>query len=249
MLVRRLANQVLDLLFPPRCVQCGRLDYLVCPPCLALIEWVKPPYCLRCGRALSGPARNVERCETCATRPMHLDAVRAAMEFSGVVRQAVHAFKYEGQRQLAGVLGEWMAQAWPGTGLAADYIVPVPLHPRRLRERGYNQATLLADELSEKVNLPVFPEILMRSRMTKTQIELSAPEREKNVAGAFAFVGPDSAVAGRTVLLVDDVRTTGATLNACAGALKQAGAARVLAFTLSRAPWNPTTGVLGNTGF
>ena len=184
-------------------------------------------------------------CPFCSSYPLCLDGIRAAVEFDGIVRQAVHAFKYQGRRALARPLGELMGQAWGARPFPAGYLMAVPLHPRRLQERGYNQSILLANELSKEVDLPVLSQVLVRSRMTRTQTELSAGERRENVAGAFSL-SAGSIVTGKSILLIDDVCTTGATLDACATTLKAAGAAAVFAYTLSRARWNPQTGTFGD---
>lgn len=155
------------------------------------------------------------------------------MVFDGPLRRAIHAFKYNYTRDLAVPLGEMLATFWRAFPLPADVVVPVPLHPRRLRERGYNQSALLAVYLGECTGLPVLTESLHRIRHTRSQARLDARQRKQNVAGAFACLG--DAVRGRSVLLVDDVCTTGATLEACSVALKEGGARSVWALTLARA--------------
>jgi ComF family protein len=176
------------------------------------------------------------------TEPLRLDGIRAVAEHAGVMRKAVHALKYDGQTSLARPLAELMGSVARKHGLhQVDAIVPVPLHPRRLRERGYNQATLIARELARSLGLPILEEVLVRSRATKTQTQLSAAERRINVVDA--FTAEPALPGGRNLLLVDDVCTTGATLQACADALRRGGAGRVYALTLTRAHWDPTTGV------
>jgi competence protein ComFC len=149
------------------------------------------------------------------------------------MRKAIHRLKYSNSRDLAAPLGEMMVSYWQDVHLPADVIVPVPLHPRRLRERGYNQATLLARELGKGVDLPVLENVLIRVRDTSPQVDLSAEERKENVREAFHC--PDDRLAGKDVLLIDDVYTTGATLEACSLALRQRGVRTVWAFTLARA--------------
>jgi len=149
------------------------------------------------------------------------------------MREAIHRLKYSNSQDLAAPLGEMMVSYWQDVHLPADVIVPVPLHARRLRERGYNQATLLARELGKGVGLPVLENALIRVRDTSPQVDLSAEERKENVRGAFHC--PDDRLAGKNVLLVDDVYTTGATLEACSSALKQRGVRNVWALTLARA--------------
>jgi len=238
-------DAVLDLVFPPRCAGCGRVDHLLCSDCRQSIVWVAPPFCPRCARAVAAPvtaspSECQARCLVCATRPLQIDGVRAVVEFEGVIQGAIHALKYKGRTDLASPLAELMVTFWNGGLFPVDCIVPVPLHPRRLRERGYNQAALIADKLAREINLPILPDVLVRSRMTETQTRLDTSGRRKNVAGA--FTAHPSQVGGRSVLLIDDVCTTGSTLQACADALRVAGAAQVYAMTLARAGWDPDTG-------
>jgi ComF family protein len=149
------------------------------------------------------------------------------------MREAIHRLKYSNSQDLAAPLGEMMVSYWREAPFPADVIVPVPLHTRRLRERGYNQAALLARELGKGVGLPVLERALIRVRYTSPQVDLNAEERKENVQGAFHC--PTDRVAGKSVLLVDDVYTTGATLEACSLALKQRGVLTVWALTLARA--------------
>lgn len=162
------------------------------------------------------------------------------------MRQAIHEFKYQDRTELAIPLADIMVSSWREGHFPVDCMIPVPLHPRRLRERGYNQAALITERLAEKVGLPVLGETLVRSRMTASQTTLGASERRKNVEGAFRV--RSNAVKGRSVLLVDDVRTTGATLEACADALREAGVVGVYAMTLARAGFDPATGTMGDKG-
>jgi ComF family protein len=149
------------------------------------------------------------------------------------MREAIHCLKYSNSQDLAVPLGEMMVSYWQDVYLPADVIIPVPLHARRLRERGYDQAALLARELGKGVGLPVLENALIRVRETSPQVDLDAEERKENVRGAFHC--PHDRLAGKSVLLVDDVCTTGATLEACSLALKQRGVRTVWALTLARA--------------
>lgn len=228
---------LLDLIYPPRCPGCGRMGVLFCDACQARIEPVHTAACLRCGRPTSGSPL----CFDCRQPPSPLDGVTATGVFADPLRQAIHALKYENVRDLARPLGARMAAFWPEgwradqTG-APDLILPVPLHGSRARERGYNQSALLARFLAPTVGLPVDERMFVRHRATRPQVGLDAAARKQNVAGAFACRGD---VTGRHILLVDDVCTTGATLEACAAALKAASAASVRGYTLSRARWKP----------
>jgi len=155
------------------------------------------------------------------------------VHFEGVLREAVHQLKYDGRTVLAGPLGGLMAAYWMQHPMPVDVVVPVPLHTARLRERGYNQAALLARELARRVGLAVDGQTLIRQRATAPQVELNARQRRENVREAFHCVG--DGLAGKQVLLVDDVCTTGATLEACAVALHDEGrVSSVQALTLAR---------------
>lgn len=172
-------------------------------------------------------------CLRCQHASSQMDGIRSVAFFEGPIREAIHRLKYSNSQALAAPLGEMMVSYWQDVHLPADVIVPVPLHARRLRERGYNQAALLARELGKGVGLPVLENALIRVRDTAPQVDLNAEERKENVHGAFHCL--DDRLAGKRVLLVDDVYTTGATLEACSLALKQRGVRTVWALTLARA--------------
>jgi len=238
------ADALLAAILAPRCAACS--DPLerptlgpVCGPCWDRIKTIRPPFCPVCGdmlaswRTLSGDG---DSCPACRRRRSLVDASRSAGCYEGALRDIVHAFKYEGRRTLSTRLGKMMREA--GTDLLADAacVVPVPLHPWRRFARGFNQAADLAGSL----DLPVV-HALWRTRMTAPQTGLTAAGRRHNVRGAFS-ASPlllrrvcRSLLVDRVVVLVDDVRTTGATLDACAGVLKRAGVTEVRALTVALA--------------
>jgi ComF family protein len=150
-----------------------------------------------------------------------------------VLREAIHAFKYEGVAALAVPLARLMAEYWSSHPMSIDVVVPVPLHRNRLRRRGFNQAAYLARELAKRVDVTVDEDILVRHRSTAAQVDLDAEQRKENVRDAFRSI--DRGAVGKRVLLIDDVCTTGSTLDACAVALRQGGASSVQALTLARA--------------
>ena len=228
---RSLSSEFLNLLLPPRCVSCGRLGAWFCADCLSGIVRVTPPLCRRCGYTVVSEGL----CTHCQTSPLRIECIRSVCFYEGVCRKAIHAFKYDGCTVLARPLGRLMSDYWTRypTLSCADVVVPVPLHPARLRERGYNQAGLLAREMANVVGLTSDERCLARLRATPPQVGLSGRQRKDNVRGAFCCSGEECA--GRQVVLVDDVCTTGATLEACAAALYQAGAGGVRALTLARA--------------
>jgi ComF family protein len=239
---------LLDLVFPPFCPVCqrrlgeGRRDPL-CGVCWDGLERIAPPCCRVCGLPfarlpdLEGPpAPRAGVCGRCRRRPPAFTYARAAVRYGEVAREAVHALKFGGRRALAAPLGDLIAEMGTG-GLPAgtpDLLAPVPLHPRRERERGFNQALLLARRVGQVWGVPVCADILARTLATRPQTELNAETRWANVRGAFSLRRP-TLVAARHVVLVDDVMTTGATLTACARCLAAGGAFTVGVLTVARA--------------
>lgn len=218
-------------LLPPECLLCLRPvpaaegDALVCGLCRARWVPVPDPVCGRCGE----PRPRGEECALCRAWPAPLGRVRSAVLLEGGAREAVHRLKYHGWWRAADAMADAMRRLDPLTG--AVCLIPVPLAPRRERERGYNQSERLAAALGRRLGLPVRPDLLRRVRETPTQTALTPEARLANVEGAFAAA---AAPAGIPVL-VDDVFTTGATLVACAAALAAAGTERVEAVTFARA--------------
>lgn len=224
--LHRLTEGALDLLFPPRCLGCDREGSYLCPDCVASAPWLVPPFCPLCAEPGS------ERlCPRCMEATPVLEGVRAPFRMEGVAREAVHRLKYSNLRALALPMATPMADALSQTGWRPDWLVPVPLHPRRERERGYNQAYLLARGLHRLTGVPVARALLRTRDMPSQAGTSSRAERIANVQGGFACAGD---VAGHRVALVDDVCTTGATLGACAVALKEAGASAVWGLAFAR---------------
>lgn len=224
-----LYSQFLGLLFPPRCVGCGRVDVWLCPECLAQIPRVEAPFCPRCGNSVV----TAGLCARCRTAPLQIDRICSVVYFEGALRKAMHWLKYRGRTALADPLGGLMAEYWAQHPMQFDVIVPVPLHADRLRKRGYNQAALLARQMARRVGLMEEEQTLVRQRSTSRQVDLNAKQRKQNVRDAFHCSG--DGLAGKQILLIDDVCTTGATLEACAIALLAGGARNVQALTLARA--------------
>lgn len=227
---RRLANALLDLIYPPTCGGCRRAGTRLCPHCASQVHWLDAgPFCWRCGQ----PAAEDGVCSSCHDAPPALSAIRSAAIFTGPLREAIHVFKYNGRTDLAEPLASLMVEFWQRNTLPADVVVPVPLHHQRQRERGFNQAALLAQVFVALTGLPLSVDGLERIRETAPQIGLNAQQRRHNVYGAFR--ARPAALSGRRPLLIDDVCTTGATLEACAAALLSAGCQAVYALTLARA--------------
>lgn len=227
--VRSVARTALDLLFPPRCAICRRIGLELCPGCVADFCAVGSSICRICGEPRAVPGL----CSRCAANPPAYQRIRSAFRFDGGIRRAVHVLKYNGRHRLAAPLAAAAARVVPAPTQPV-VICPVPLYPARQIERGYNQAGLLAVELASYWGLVCLPEdALRRTRPTSSQVGLDYDARQSNVRHAFS--AEPSLVTGSSVLLVDDVCTTGATLNACAEALLAAGAASVAGVTLARA--------------
>jgi ComF family protein len=227
---------ILDFFLPGFCLFCQDpltpgAESLACPRCLGEIDLIPPPYCSCCGAPFRGAVGLEHLCQECLTNPPPFARARAVAFYEGRVLQAIHRLKYQRQLIYGKFLGQLLAASpsrqWVA---AADLLVPVPLHPRRLRWRGFNQAVLLAQAFPD---IPLGRDILVRRRPTLPQLKLSPEERRTNVKGAFLVPEP-AAVAGKTVLLVDDVYTTGATAKECARALKRAGAGQVEVLTVAR---------------
>jgi ComF family protein len=228
-------DALLAVVLAPACAACGSpLPHptrgCVCESCWSALAPLQAPVCHSCGGGLAPPAHTaLSVCPDCLRHPPVVDQARAIGVHEGSLRAIIHAFKYGGHRSLARPLAERMRAA--GTTLVAgsSAVVPVPLHGSRRRSRGFNQAT----DLARHLGLPV-AHALVRIRETSTQTALPADERRANMASAFRPARGAASLRGTTVLLVDDVRTTGATLDACAVALKEAGIARVVALTAAR---------------
>lgn len=238
------ANALASVVLSPGCAACRRpldapLAGPVCGACWSRVQAMAPPLCDVCGDSLPS-WREVSvacgRCAACRRRPRAIDLARAAGRYEGALREIIHAFKYEGRRSLARPLAALMRDAGPGLLEDASSVVPVPLHAWRLAARGFNQAA----DLARALDLPVVF-ALRRTRATRAQAGLTAAARRRNVRGAFRcsrLISPRvrrTLLAGRTVVLIDDVATTGATLDACARVLKETGVREVRALTAARA--------------
>jgi ComF family protein len=187
--------------------------------------------CPVCGQHTASPGR----CRFCQSKPPHIDGIRAVGYLDGSLRTAIHRFKYSNTRPLALPLGRLASDYLEHNHLPVKTIVPVPLHSHRLRDRGYNQSELLAEQIGHAVGMRVVADVLLRVRSTIPQVGLKADERRENVKGAFRCAG--TALKGQDVLLVDDVCTTGATLEACSVALRESGVRNVWGLVLARERW------------
>lgn len=239
-----LLRPLLDLLFPPLCHACkGAIPPaganessprpLICADCLGKISFISSPLCTVCGAPFATVCGD-HACGACLTHPP-FHTCRSAAVLGGPLQELIHRFKYGDKPHLGEPLGllacqtlaEFMREAAP------DCVVPVPLHKKRLRQRGYNQSQLIGEVLGRRLKVPQVVGNLRRLRWTESQTGLDAGDRATNVRGAFAVREP-AALAGRRVLLVDDVLTTGSTMRACVDALREADVAVVAAVTVAR---------------
>jgi competence protein ComFC len=230
----------LDLVYPPSCLICEQYDRpAICDDCHASFEPIPEPVCVVCGR----PETDGVPCRLCTLMAAEggwgFDAARAAGIYWGPLRHAVHLLKYRNVELLGEPLGAYLANRVVAEGLLAseeraaiEVVVPLPLHPGRERSRGYNQAALLAAPVAEMLGVPLLPLAVRRVKRATPQVGLSPEMRRRNV-GTEMFAADPALVQGKSVLLVDDVFTTGATVSACARALKAAGASSVRVVTLA----------------
>ena len=229
-----------NLLFPRRCPVCGDIvlpeGALICPSCIVKLSPVKQPSCKKCGKEVY--ADHMEYCPDCGRHRRSFDSGAALLNYNEAARKSMAAIKYKNRREyldfyaeaIVHRYGKWMVH------LDAEALVPIPIHPARRRKRGFNQAEELAVRLGRLTDMPVLPELLVRVRRTAPQKELSAAERLKNLQEAFAVSGGFLERSGGKVpsgvILVDDIYTTGSTMEACARILKAAGAERVFFITI-----------------
>jgi competence protein ComFC len=229
------------LLFPSSCELCGALlvrpgEKVVCRDCLAGLRMTPPPFCLCCGRFFDGSGES-HLCGVCLERRPSFTRHRSAARYGGAVKDVILLYKYRGFEVLARGLGDFIIRSLgqdEGLWAGVEAIVPVPLHPRKERSRGFNQARLLARRLAQRTNIPLLHRHLVKVRPTPAQTSLEARDREANLKGGFRVKRP-SGLAGKVVLLVDDVCTTGSTLRECSKALRQSGVKEVRAVTVARA--------------
>lgn len=238
---------LVDWLYPPRCRACadrihGRDGEYFCPTCRGEIQLVAHPLCNSCGRPYPDASGDDHTCGVCLRRPPRFTAARAWACYpreeltEHPLRQVVQKYKYGRKVSLGKPLGRLLARGCQPflEEIQTDLIVPVPLHSKRLRWRGFNQSVLLARQIGRLYGVPMDPFVLVRERETGAQTQLSEEERRRNVRGAFALE-PGKSVADKTILLVDDVYTSGATVNECSLTLKRGGAKDVYVLTLARA--------------
>ena len=239
--MKEILTGIADLIFPPRCITCddlmerhGPLPF--CPSCLDRIRFIRSPLCPRCGVPFPVTEGGDHLCGDCLTAEKPYALARAVGQYEETLLTAIHRFKYRGRTGIGEILGRIMADFAAGIWdmKVFERIVPVPLHRKKLRERGFNQAVILARELSKRFDIPLDFTSLRREVFTPPQVGLGREERSANVHGAFSARHPER-ITGRRILLVDDVYTTGSTLAECARVLIRANAEAVTVLTLARA--------------
>jgi competence protein ComFC len=229
---------LVSLFYPPFCAVCTKAiepGETICGSCAEKAPRIRPPFCAKCSQPFPGDITGSFTCANCADRTLHFEAAISAYRSRGVVREVIHSFKYNRQIHLRHLVGHWLTESLADPRLAGrrfDLIVPVPLHPARQRERGFNQAELLAIALHRMSGLSM-KNVLQRTRYTTTQTQFDRSERMENLRGAFRL-RRGSNVQDLRMLLVDDVLTTGSTLSECASVLHEAGALSVHAATAAR---------------
>ena len=226
----------LNIICPPVCAICRKeieTAHCLCPECFGQLQFITRPYCQICGRPFEYNAFGDLLCGRCMEKKPPFDMARSVLAYDAFSKQLVLAFKHGDHTELTPLFGKFLLSADPALFTGTDMILAVPLHRFRLMKRKYNQAGLLCRKLASHTGIPYFPDILKRVKATKSQGHLSRRKRQENLRNAFRVNAP-AKVAGKVVLLIDDVMTTGTTVSGCAKALKKAGAKSVKVLTLYR---------------
>lgn len=234
---KRIAAGVKDILFPPACPICSNPRPVIdnrkmniCPWCLKYITYIKEPACLKCGKALEDDNR--EYCKDCTDKQHLFNQAVSMYEYSEGIKQSIYNFKYHNKREYAEVYADEISGRYGDVinMWQPDVIMPVPIHVSKLKSRGYNQAGLIAESLSKKLDIEYNEHSLIRTRATSPMKDLNDIQRTKNLQKAFKIA--DNVIIYNKVLIVDDIYTTGTTIDACAECLKRAGVKEVYAVTL-----------------
>ncbi|MEM7024211.1 MAG: ComF family protein [Pseudomonadota bacterium] len=235
----RAAYGVLNLVLPPRCLACGggvEAPERLCPACWSGLTFLEKPQCRLCGYPLPHAVPSAPLCGNCAAEPPVYDRARAALRYDEGSRGLILAFKHADRTDTAPAFGRWLARAGADLLRGADLVTPVPLHRWRLLKRGYNQAEILARALARETGIKLAPDLVQRVRSTASQQGLGGRARLENITSGAFRVHPwhRHRAEGARILLIDDVLTTGSTVEACVRVLRRAGAAQVDVLTLAR---------------
>jgi ComF family protein len=239
--LKRILTGLVDIIFPPRCLTCDFIldhheNLPVCPSCFSKIKFITSPICICCGIPFTGADESDHLCGDCIISKPAFSIARAVGHYEATLLDTIHNFKYRGKIAIGKILGQLMAEyEYPAFNIS-DFtlIMPVPLHSKRLRERGFNQSVILAKEIAGRHHIPLDFLTLKRYIYTEPQVNLGKKERESNVRGAFDVKGQEKTL-NRKIILVDDVYTTGSTVEECARILMKKGATSVAVLTLARA--------------
>jgi ComF family protein len=238
--IRSIVTGLTDIIFPPRCLICGTLlkeneSSFFCSGCRSRINFVKSPQCTRCGLPFQNTEDEDHLCGECILSKPFFSTARALGKYEGALMEAIHLFKYKGKITIGKTLGKLMAQAEYNSLNIRDYslIIPIPLHRKKLAERGFNQSLILAREIAAEFSMPLDFTTLKRNVYTKSQTTLTRNERKSNVKGAFEINNP-GVIKGKRILLIDDVFTTGSTARECSRMLIRHRADEVAVLTLAR---------------
>jgi len=228
--VRKIFENVLDWIYPPVCVNCGKAGALLCDECLSKLPKVGNHFCSLCGK----PLRPRHFCRLCGRSDFHFKASRAPYLYDGPVSAMIKKLKYSSMLGLVPLLSGFLADYWQKLNWNPDLIVPVPLSKTRRAERGFNQSEMIGKDFSKRIGLRCDSRALMKQRDTAQQVGLDAAERRENLSGAFA--AEPSLVKGKQILLLDDVMTTGSTFAECTNVLLEAGAKSVICLSVATTP-------------
>ena len=238
---KKFLNTALGWIYPEVCQICREeratpAEGFVCATCWRQVRFIRPPFCERCGLPFAGDITTTFECTNCREMELHFTCARSAVVAKGLVLEVIHRFKYQRALWFEDFLADLLIrEAVPVLREENwDYLVPVPLHPTKEREREFNQAEQLARRLAAATKIPVNTRLLRRVQPTRTQTLLSRPERAENVHRAFALRTPGTKPTGARIVLLDDVFTTGPPTNACARVLRAAGAVEVCVWTVAR---------------
>ncbi|MEW6097008.1 MAG: ComF family protein [bacterium] len=236
-------NDLINFIFPAKCRTCNESlstleEKYICKECFSKIDFIRPPYCDKCGKVLVESFSEIEKplCKECQTIKRYFYKARVVGVYEGILRESIHIFKFEKKIGLHKPLGEllvnYLKEQQGDLIRQIDFIIPVPLHRKRLKSRGFNQAQLLCCYIERHFNVPLNLD-LKRIRFTPPQMNLKREERLQNIKGAFEIKNHNS-IMGKSILLVDDIFTTGATVDECSKVLINAGAKQVFVLTLAR---------------
>ena len=233
-------NDISDVMFPPQCLGCDEIFHphsrqVFCPSCEEKIKFITGDICPVCGTTFFDSPAKSHLCGNCMENKTYFSFARAAVGYETIILNAIHQFKYGNNISVGALLASFMANfSFPDVDFTNySLIIPVPLHIKRLRQRGFNQSLILARALARKWQIPVNFSLLKRHKFTETQTGMNKTERKQNINGAFE-VSDKGKIADKNIILVDDVYTTGATVNECAKELSKAKAKKVVVLTLAR---------------